>query len=146
MTAWPRGNMLQPKRGATFQVQNLHLNRFINPKVQIQRREGRKGRREEFGESGTKIAPLNTSFLFWTFSQRLLNLPRFIEGKKKKSLYPLPLLCARTLRRHPCCGRAEPQLQLSSSGLGPQRRSRLARPFCSPRNSRTKEAPVGPAQ
>lgn len=76
--------MPQPKREATFQVQNLHLNRFINPKVQIQRREGRKGRHEEFGESGTKIAPLNTSFLFWTFSQRLLNLPRFIEGKKKK--------------------------------------------------------------
>lgn len=56
------GDVPQQKKEATFQVQNLHLNQFINPTVQI-RREGRRERREQFTESRTKIALLNTSFL-----------------------------------------------------------------------------------
>ena len=75
------GNILWQKREATFWVQNWRLNPFINPKVQIRRKEGKRGRHEEFRESRAKIALLNTSFLFWTFSQWLLNLPGFIEKK-----------------------------------------------------------------
>lgn len=91
-----RGDTPQQKKEATSQVQNLHLNRFLNPTVQI-RGEGRGGRCEEFTESRTKIALLNTSSLFWTFSQWLLNLPRPME-KEKRRLHPL---CA-GFRRQPC--------------------------------------------
>lgn len=91
------GDIPQQEKEATFQLQNLHLNQFINPTVQI-RRAGRRGRREEFTESRAKKALLNTSFLFWTFSQWLLNLPRLIKKDKKKKLHPL---CA-GFRRQPC--------------------------------------------
>lgn len=38
------GKILQQKRETTFQVQNLHLNLFINPKAQIRRRWWEEGK------------------------------------------------------------------------------------------------------
>lgn len=130
-----------------FRFKNLHLNQFINPKGQIRRRERRKGRCEEFRESRTKIALLNTSFLFWTFSQWLLNLTRFIEKKKVYILYSSFMYSLLEDNLVECCCMEELQLQLSH----PQVWDLSTTPSwhvlsVAPRNRSASEAPVSPAK